>query len=464
MDQKSLEKNYWTISQTNRFEFSPTFKIVDFLKLFGKESKAVSAVEKLKWREIRFNWSASTNTLGENFTLAQLYEQQGVTPFQYYLYGLGIGNGYRNRGLWNIVSGDMGLTSRGDFEKFGQYRNRDVDTLVYQGNFRHAVSRSFQIGTGITLPIWDIGITGDLQWKEDFSQSREYPLYIDTTTVWPKIGIGVTVPNFAQRISFLNSFRSVSTVHRFDYTRTTSVKPFQSAEDSWSHQINFNPLVRITFLTQKNLKIENAVRMKIETTDRRPKEEVIGLPCWPDSLGNIADTTDYFWETPWIHTALYNDFAFNIGDDFTISYPLKLKKGFQFWKWYFKLENNVDLKLTAGYDYNKTIRKEYTPVDKNYNMWNKESGTDGIYKQWNFDSEVKVPDTVYKPELALSDRTVPSRTHEWFIRPSASYQFNKMASMSSYIEYRQIHEKLDDETPHLRQILQFEIALLLKFN
>ena len=250
-----------------------------------------------------------------------------MSPLQYYLYGLGLGNGYRNRGLWNIVSGDMGLTSRGDFERFGQYRNRDVDTLVYQGNFRHAVSRSFQIGTGITLPIWDIGLTGDLQWKEDFSQSREYPLYTDTTTVWPKIGVGVSVPNFAQRISFLNSFRSVSTTHRFDFTKTTTVKPFQSAEDSWGYQINFNPLVRITFLTQKNLKIENSVRLKIETTDRRPKEEVIGLPCWPDSLGNMTDTTDYFWETPWIHTALFNDFAINVGDDFTISYPLKLKRG-----------------------------------------------------------------------------------------------------------------------------------------
>ena len=469
MDQKSIEKNYWTISQTNRFEFSPTFKIVDFLKLFGNESKAVSAVEKIKWREIRMNWTASTNTVGENFTLSQLYEQQGVTPFQYYLYGLGIGNGYRNRGLWNIVSGDMGLTSRSDFENFGEYRNKDVDTLVYQGNFRHAVSRSFQIGTGITLPIWDIGVTGDLQWKEDFSQSREYPLYIDTTTVWPKIGVGVTVPNFAQRISFLNDFRSVSTVHRFDFSKTTSVKPFQSAEDSWAYQINFNPLIRVTVLTQKNLKIENSVRLKIETTDRMPKEEVIGLTCWPDSLGNIQDTSSYFLETPWIHTALYNDFAINIGDDFSISYPLKLKRGFQFWKWYFKFENNLDLKLTAGYDYNKTIRKEYTH-GKDYSMWNKESGTDGVFRKWNFDADdlsaynMKENPVAYKPELTLTDRTVPSRTHEWFIRPSASYQFNKMASMSSYIEYRQIHEKLDDETPHLRQILQFELALLLKFN
>jgi cell surface protein SprA len=122
--------------------------------------------------------------------------------------------------------------------------------------------------------------------------------------------------------------------------------------------------------------------------------------------------------------------------------------------------------LTAGYDYKKTIRKEYDP-DEGYNKWNKESGTDGIFKQWKFDDGLygNVRDTVaYNPKLSLTDRTVPSRTHEWFIRPSAGYQFNKIASMSSYIEYRQIHEKLDDETPHLRQILQFEIALMLRFD
>ena len=94
-------------------------------------------------------------------------------------------------------------------------------------------------------------------------------------------------------------------------------------------------------------------------------------------------------------------------------------------------------------------------------MWNKESGTDGVFRQWTFDAKDY---TAYNPELTLTSRTVPSRTHEWFIRPSAGYQFNKMASMSAYIEYRQIHEKLDDETPHLRQILQFELALMLRFN
>ncbi len=467
MDEGSIAKNFWTISQTNRFEFSPTLKVLDLVKNFGKETAAAQALEKIKWREVKFNWTASTNTVGENFTLAQLYEEQGVTPFQYYLYGLGFGNGYRNRGLWNIVSGDMGLDHRDDYRGFAQYRNHHVDTLVYQGNFRHAVSRAFQVSSGIVLPIWDIGVSGDLQWKEDFSQSREYPMYIDTTTVWPKIGIGVTVPNFAQRVSFLNDFRSVSTTHRFEYTKTTTVHPFQSAEDSWSHSINFNPLVRVSLLFQNNMRIENSVRMKIETTDRRPKMEIIGMPSWPDSTGNSKDTTDYFWETPWLPTSLYNDFAFNIGNDLTITYPLKLDKVLKLWRWYFKFKNSIDLKLTAGYDYKKTIRKEYDPeAGSDFDMRNKESGTDGVFKQWSYTSPTgeKQKEIIYKPKLTLTDRTVPSRTHEWFLRPSASYQFNKMASLSSFIEYRQIHEKLDDETPHLRQILQFELALMLRFN
>ena len=464
-DPNSYEKNYWTISQTNRFEFTPTLKIIELANLFGKSNAVAGFFDKLKWREIKFNWNASTNTIGENFTLAQLYEEQGVTPFQYYLYGLGLGNGYRSRGLWNIMTGNMGLTDRDDFTGFAQYRNKHVDTLVYQGSFRNSVSRSLQISTGFTLPIWDISVTTDFQWKEEFSQSREYPLYIDTTTLLPRFGIGIAIPNISQKISLLNNFRSVSLSSRFDYSRTVVKRPFQSAEDSWAYVWNFNPLIRVTFLTQNNLRIENSVRMKIESTDRRPKEEVVSSPCWPKSTDiNCVDTTRYFLETPWIPIALYNDFGINIGDDFSISYPLKLDKGFQLWKWFFKLKNDIDLKLTAGYDFKKTIRKEYEHED-GYDMRNAESGTDGIFKQWSYDSGIPEDErTIYKPKLKLTERTVPSRTHEWFIRPSASYQFNKMASLSSYIEYRQIHEKLDDETAHIRQILQFELALMLRFD
>ena len=460
-DQSMIEKNFWTISQTNRFEFIPTFKLVTFMELFGKDNAAKKFLEKIKWREIRTTWTTNLTTVGENFTLAQLYEEQGVTPLQYYLYGLGIGNGYRNRGLWNIVSGDMGLSHRDDYTGFAKYRNRHVDTLVYQGNFTHAVSRSLQITTGVTLPFWNISLTGDLQWKQDFSQSREYPLYTDSTLIWPKWGLGVSVPNFSQRIGFLNDFKSVTATHRTDYTHTRTSKPFQSAEDTWSTTWNFNPLIRLSFLTKQNIRIDNSVRLKIEQTDRRPKVEVIGQTNWPSETENIKDTSSYFWNTPWMHTSLYEDFGINIGDDLSITYPLKTKRGFQFWKWYLKLDNDIDLKLTAGYDFTKTIRRYYDP-DPGFDMWNKESGTNGVFRKFELEDGSEV--VAYKPALELTERTVPSRTHEWFIRPSASYQFNKIVSSSAYVEYRQIHEKLDDETAHIRQILTFELAVMLRFN
>lgn len=458
-DPTTVEKNYWTISQTNRFEFSPSFRVVNFLSLFGDKNAAKGFFEKLKWRDVKAAWTVDISTVGENFTLSQLYEEQGVSPLQYYLYGLGIGNGYKNRGIWNIVSGDMELDHRDDYKRFAQYRNHHVDTLVYQGNFSHSVNRTLNLSTGFTLPLWSIGIVADMQWKQDFSQSREYPLYTDSTIVWPKWGVGVSVPNFSQRIGFLNGFRSVSTTHRVDYTHSRSVKPFQSAEDSWTTTWNFNPLVRISFLTQNNIRIEDNTFLKLEFTDRRPKEEVISQTNWPSSTEDLNDTTKYFY-TPWMHTSLYKDYGYNVGNDLTISYPLKTKRGFQFWKWYFKLKNDIDLRLTAGYEYTKTIRETYDP-GADYNMTEKESGTDGIYKKWTIDGTDYV---FYYPELHKTDRTVPSRVHEWYVRPSAGYQFNKMASMSAYVEYRQIHEKLDDETAHTEQILSFEIALLLRFN
>ena len=94
-------------------------------------------------------------------------------------------------------------------------------------------------------------------------------------------------------------------------------------------------------------------------------------------------------------------------------------------------------------------------------MTKKNEAAGDVYRHWNIDG---TDYTVYFPKLEKTDRTVPSRIHEWFVRPSAGYQFNKMASMSAYVEYRQIHEKLDDETAHTEQILSFEIALLLRFN
>ena len=123
-------------------------------------------------------------------------------------------------------------------------------------------------------------------------------------------------------------------------------------------------------------------------------------------------------------------------------------------------QNDIDPGLTGGYEYTKTIREVYETSD-DYNMRNEESGTGRNFTVLEFRRNALHH---LQTSLTKTERTVPSRVHEWYLRPSAGYQFNKMASMSAYVEYRQIREKLDDETAHVDQILSFEIALLLRFN
>jgi cell surface protein SprA len=395
-------------------------------------------------------------TNGEDFALWQLYEEQGVDPLQYYLFGLGLGNGYRNRGFWNLVSGDMGLKTREDYEDFAQYRNKNTDTIVYQGRFEHSIRRNLTNSTSLTLPWWDIGVKGDLTWTETFRQTRENPLYIDTVTTWPRIGIGVNVPNFAHRFDFFKGkLRSLSTSHRFDYQERYTVRPYQSAEDEWLTTIDFNPLIRISALTQGSIRIENSVRVKIEEQERRAKMELPGT----DTLKEKYE--DYYIKIPWLHTDKVVDRGYAAGDELSISYSLKAKRGFQLWRWYIKLDNDIDLKLSSGYSYRNLIQEGYIPID-GFNPYVQESGTTGMHYVMQTPEGEKIPS--YTPELKKVSRNIPARSHEWYIRPSAGYSFSKLASANAYIEYRRLREQLDKGDAHTRQTLSFEIAVMLRFN
>jgi len=453
-----LTKNFWTIQQNNRFEFSPSLRLPQLAGIGGKN--AVSTFfEKWKWREVRSTWSVDLQTSGEDFTLGQLYEDQGVDPLQYYLFGLGIGNGYRNRGFWNIVSGNMGLDTREEYERFAQYRNKNVDTIVYQHRFEHGVRRNLTTNTALTLPFWDIGVKGDLTWTETFRQTRETPLFIDTTTVWPKLGIGVDIPNFVNRLDFLKGkLRSLSTSHRFDYAEQYTVRPFQSSEDEWVTTIDFNPLIRISALTMGNIRIDNSFRFKTEERERRAKEE---LPGTKEFLESGAWSEEDYIKVPWLRTYLAVDRGYAVGDELSISYALRAKRGFQLWRWYVKLDNDIDLRLASGYNYRKLIQENYKPVDC-FNTYEENGCTNGVHTVF---ITPKGEETIsYMPELEKIERYIPTRSHEWYIRPSAGYSFSKMASASAYIEYRHLTEQLNDGYKHVRQTLSFELAVMLRFN
>lgn len=463
-DEDMRDNNFWTMSHSNRFEFNPTLRLK---KLFGiKGSNSITKfLDKLRWQEIRAGWSVDMTTTGEDFTLAQLYEEQGVTPAQYYLYSLGLGNGFRNRGFWNIVSGDMGLDDPSDYENFAEYRSRTVDTTVYQSSFIHTVSRKANFGTSLTLPFWKIGVTGDLAWSQEFMQYRETPLYLDTTEVWPKASIGISVPNFVQKIGFLkDKLSSLSLNHRSTYEQTRTVHAFQSTEDEWKYKWDFAPLLRVSATTPKGIRIENAFNLMWQYTLRRPKVQVITSPTWPDT-GSTTDTSDYYFDTPWIHTDSNEVYTLRIGNDLSISYDLKTTRGFQFMKWYFRLKNDINLKLLAGFDFER-IQYRDRPIVAGYQPL--------VANEYASDVAYILPSGcvesasncyyVYNPVWDEEIVETPTRTWEFHVRPSLGYKFSKMASTSAWIEYRYIRELLSEGGSHNVQVLQFEIALLLRFD
>jgi len=454
-----LTKNFWSIQSTNRFEFTPTVRLVDLLG-WGSKNAATAFLDKWKWREIRGSWTVDLKTTGEDFTFAQLHDQQGVSPFQYYLWGLGFGTGFHARNPLDFVTGDMTQTQRSDYENFAEYRSKTVDTIVYTQAFQHAVQRRATMGTNFTLPIWETAITVDGQWSEEFKQPRSTPLFLDTTTVWPKVGVGVSIPNLASHFAFLRSYlKTLGASHRTDYTFTTSVTPFQSSEDEWRTEWAFAPLLRLSALTNKDIRIDNDVNFSYGYSLRRPKVQVVTSPSFPSINSTLADTTEYFYSTPWMYTDTNQAWTYTWGDELSIGYDLKTKRGFQMFKWYWRLKNDINLKLNLGYSYEMTKNRAVFS-DPNYTPMGSDMSAVAAEAYQLVDGT-----PVYYPSfIAPEPAQRPTNTWTAYIRPNAGYQINKMASMASFIEYRYTRATLSEGGAHSVQILQFEISLMLKFD
>jgi hypothetical protein len=74
---------------------------------------------------------------------------------------------------------------------------------------------------------------------------------------------------------------------------------------------------------------------------------------------------------------------------------------------------------------------------------------------------------VYNPifqEITEDTDRIPTETWEYYIKPNAGYQFNKMATGSAFVEYRYLRSKINDGSKNSIHTLRFEIALMLRFD
>jgi len=473
-DPEFLDQAYWSLEQSTGFGFRPTLKLRDLFGLFSFTEPVVTGLKKISMRDIRFSWETDLRTTGESYTLAQLFNEQEVTPLQYYMYAFGVGDGYEHRTLWNIITGNTGYTEREDFERFAQYRSARFDQDVYQGGFVHGVSRKASVGSSMKIPWGQVAVSGNLSWMQEFKQSRDYPLYLDTTLTWPKWTLDFAVPNFAQKLEFTKTrLKSLNASSRVGYTRVRTSRAFQSAEDEWSYTWDFTPLLRLSAVLKNDIRLDNSFRFRYERTIRRPKQQVVSNPFFPQEAG--TDTTDFFYDTPWIHTNRTTDFTYTFGDDFSLGYDLRTKKGFQLWKWYIRLDNDINLKLTSGFDYTWTRQKDesviagYDPMTPIVVNGVEQDPAYWIYTGDRDRSCSEASSTCYPVYAPVMDPTQSTskilvRTSEYFVRPQAGYNFSKQVQSHAFVEYRYITDRLSNGDTMHDHILMFEIGVMLRFD
>lgn len=474
----SLQNTFWTLQRDNTFEFRPTLRLNQLFKRKGQKNKGGihDIIRKWRWNSITSSWSVNVKDLNEDYTLTHL-DSTGVTPYNYYLYSLGLGDGNGFRNAWDVVSGDMLLQhgddhDASDFRGFSQYLNRDIDSTVYQLNFLHSVSRKAQTGTRFQVPYGKLNTSANLFWQQEFQQFRETPLYLDTTLIWPKWNVGLGVSNFARKFDFLKKyFTTMTTDHKFAYERERISRPFQNDEDYTNRTYSWEPLIKVSAVTKKRIRISNAFNWKVQHGWNYPKAnpelsnrtygegDYEGPPSEVNSSGQIQfvpqDSFPTFhlnsidWSpTPYVFSGLVRSRTLTRSNNFNMTYEMPTNKGFRIWGWYLKLKNPVRLKFNFTYTHEKEWRHEYRAANYDPLLGNglsNETVIGSAYDRYGNEFKIYAADWLTPVEgVENPQKTTPINQTTLNFRPSAEYNFTDAITADAFLEYQHQTTRYDD--------------------
>lgn len=494
-DFSSLQSNFWTLQRDNTFEFRPTLQINKLFSSKGKKGKkgGLGALfRKWRWNSITSSWNVNVKDLNEDYTLSHL-DSIGVTPLNYYLYSLGLGDGTSLRSPWNIISGDMGLKhgadqSGEDFRGFSQYLSRDIDSTVYQLNFLHTVTRKAQLGTRATIPYGRINTSANLFWQQEFNQFRETPLFLDTTLVWPKWNVGVGVPNFANKFKWLSKyFSSFSTDHKFAFERERISRPFQTGEDYTNRTYSWEPLIKINGITKKRIRFSNAFNWKVQHGWNYPKanpelsayaqaNNIQFIPLEEYPTFNSLNTD---WApTPFTFAGLIRSRTLTRSNNFNLTYDMPTNKGFRLWGWYIRLKNPIRFNLNFTYEHSLEWRKEYRAPTYDPLVSGLENNALNTETLVGYATDINGVDyPVYAADflapLEGQDnplKTTPINRTIYILRPSAEYRFTDKITATAFVEYQHritrydaSQAQEDDQDKLVEQRFQYQMQLKMVF-
>jgi hypothetical protein len=470
-DPMQIDKDYWTVGRTAGFEFRPRLKPQ---KLFPKWKSWNEALKKIQLTGIEANWSAEVSEQGEDFRLPYLHDSLKVTPLDWWLWGLGLGDGdpdHVTRNPWDIITGDGLKSSPWDRDGFAEYLLQNPDSLVFQDQFRQTVTREAGASTRWVIPWHKMRASVQTKWKHQFVLFRAYPLQEEESWSWPWWSASLQVPDVQSIWAWSRkALRSLTLDTRFTYSLERVIKPYQNVEDFIGTKYQFDPLFKFDALTAKRrIKLTNGFTTIYETGWRRPK-----IDPFDGRITQEINRHRPYYPPAWVYTDLTLEDTWTFRDRFELSYDLPTNRGMQIMKWYFKFKNPI--KLGFATDFERVLERRYdylTPNDGTF--W--PTDTTGVapapaigervYSYTDpITGEVSV---VYQPDFTAdgapdAEKTRPRDSWLVTVRPSAGYRFTDKIQGDAWIEYSWYSSTLaqaDESTKE--QTLAYEVRVQINF-
>ena len=293
-------------------------------------------VEDWRLRNIDLSYSVGHKYNKEEFTYQYLSETN--TWADYYAYQLGW--------VYDTPGDFFGTLFDGEPNPYWMdYLMAPDPNIRATSRFSHGVTRSWDAGSGFTVPWLDLGISANVKYTKEYTLFRALTAS-DTSVVWPDLTVTGTFNDFANKIPILRkTFRSMTSTTTFNMRKEEKHALFSAAPETDKISYKLDPLVRLAATTNKDVRGELSFKGGLDRAKDYGKDDGTLLPYrfYIDTVHQLGYYRD--------KKKVTQRDAFNTGGDATISYDVETQKGIQFWRYYVKLENNLRLKLTGSANY-----------------------------------------------------------------------------------------------------------------
>jgi cell surface protein SprA len=301
-------------------------------------------VEDWRLRNFDFSYSVGHKYNKEEYTYGYLAQQ--ASTGSYYAYQLGL--------VYDTPADFFGTLFEGEPDpRWMDFLMPPDPTLNSNSEFSHGVTRSWDAGTGATVPWLDLSMSFNLKYTKEYTLFRAIKPS-DTSVVWPDMTITGTFNDFANKIPWLRkTFRSMTSTTTFNFRKEDKHALFSQAPETERTSYKFDPFIRLAATTNKDVRGELSFKGGLENAfDHEKTGRALPIPYrhFSDTVEQIAYDRDKLKRTK-------RDAA-NVGGDASIAYDVETQKGLQFWRYYVKLENNLRLKVTGSANYMFTEKTE----------------------------------------------------------------------------------------------------------